>query len=129
MKTAIISIILGSALLVGCGSDEPLTPEQATKVAQKKIAKQLSQECRNKIRMQAKYPSKVDFDFFYETEKHLPNHAYSKDKYPKYPNRFFYSINVELMNGFGAMIPHQAVCVFNYNNDYTSYVFADMEIL
>ena len=58
--------------------------------------------CLNSVRVAAQYPSKVDF--------YMLDHSRRQGDY-KGSQRWLVSGKVDLMNGFGAMIPHKYMCV------------------
>ena len=38
------------------------------------------------------------------------------NKQGKFPNRYSINVNVEMMNGFGVMLPNRAHCKIDFNN-------------
>ena len=68
--------------------------------------------CLNFIRNNATYPSKVKFKTFSIQENIWENF----NKQGKFPNRYSMTTKVEMMNGFGAMIPHTAHCKVDFNS-------------
>lgn len=128
MKLSLISIMVGSVLLVGCGSDEPLTPEQLREKEVRNAVTQLKGECRTAIRNSAKYPSKVDFHFASAYHQVFMDDTSAKMDTPNLSNRFMYGIKADMMNGFGAMIPHTGFCQINFNNELSKFQVIEVRV-
>jgi len=122
---AIVTILI-SIMLVACGSDEPLTPEQQEQQRLKDLTSQLSVVCKQRIRNSAKYPSKVDFHWSSQMDRLFLNSQFSKD--PEYPHRFMYGIKADMMNAFGAMLPHTGSCLVEFNKDYSKYKVIELVV-
>ncbi len=85
-RTFLACVLLASLVVAGC--DE--SPER-------KAERSAFSACYGAVSRQAKYPSAADFGY-YEVERR--------------GNSYRVVGRVELMNAFGAMIPHRYVCVY-----------------
>ena len=123
MKNILLIITAGIFITACGGSKEPKTFMQEFKGMQGTLAT----KCMTAIKSKAKYPSKVDFAYMSQQSRFFENH-FSKSDYPNHPHRYMLSVDVDMMNGFGAMIPHQADCFLNLNTSLDNYKVASIEL-
>lgn len=120
-----LGIIIISALLVGCGGSKSLSPEEIQERNIRQLVSTLKSKCRIAISDMAKYPSKTKFTLIEHHQLDL-DHEDSKLTYPEHPHRLMYAVRVEMMNGFGAMIPYTGLCSVNFNDVARTYQITDL---
>lgn len=129
MKTQLTSIVVASLLLVGCGSDEPLTPEQQAQKKLNRIVTQLQGECRSRIRSRAKYPEKVDFHYSTQYKELTMDDPISIAEFPDFPHKLMYGIKADMMNTFGAMLPQTGLCQVNFNIETNQFNVIEVRVI
>lgn len=130
------TVIVGVSMLLDNGgseakkeSEKPIVEltafekeELALKKRQSSIDKvkyELIPICRQGVKLQAKYPNKIDFHTFTTAWNKVYNNFNGGEH--ETPHRLHYRVDGEMMNGLGLMIPFQSSCKIDFHEETKKY--------